>query len=994
VQAIDPNRTMSQYVLERWGTDQGFLPGPVYSIGQSPDGYLVVATLNGLFRFDGLNFQQIHSREEESSLNRVVDLVTDAQGVLWLRLTAAGLTLLRYDHGSFRNAVANIPTLVAVDAIARGRDGVALCLVNHVDESSFGGRSAPIAIVGCDEMSKGIAASKGFPESAVLALAQTADGDFWLGTTDQGLFRIHNGQIEAVNAGLPDLKVNAVAPAVNGDLWVGTDAGVVRWDRSKLTRVGIPDSVRGVQVLAISIDRDSNVWLGTNSRGLLRLNAHGVSALGGPHTATSNGISAIFEDREGNLWAGGSAGLMRLRDSPFISYSRPEGLSSAGGGPVFVDPAGRTWFAPVSGGLMWFRDGRQGHVVIDGIDRDLVYSINGHNDDLWIGRQRGGLTHLRFQGASFRSKKTYTEADGIAQNSVYSVYEARDGSVWAGTLSGGVTHVTAERLFTYNRDNGLISNTVNSIIESRDGAMWIATPAGVSVFVRGHWQSVTTTDGLPSNEVNCLLQDSDGVIWVGTTAGLAFRTPSGFRPPSGASESLREPIFGMAEDRLGGLWVTTAKHVLRVDRTKLQKGPLADEDVREYGVADGLRSVEGVKRDRSMVADDSGRIWASVNGAISVVDPARLGTVAVPAIASIQAVWLDGKAVSLRDGAHVPGGVQRISFDYAGLGLSAPQRVRFRYILEGFDHNWGERVGTRQATYTNLPPARYRFRVAAANPDGVWSTRDASLAFQVDPLFWQTWWFKLSLLATCSIIVFALHYLHVNRVARQLNVRFEERSRERMRLARDLHDTLLQSFQGLILRLQAVSDLLPESMAKDQLEQSLERADQAIAEGRTTVCDLRSSATTTNDLAQAVTALGEELSTPESAAFRLLVEGAARDLQPIVRDEVYRITREALRNAFHHAHANHIETAITYGHQEFWLRIRDDGRGISTEVLQAGRSGHYGLAGMRERAKQIGGKLQIWSGPRAGTEIDLSIAASIAYTNPARRSRFGFLRKK
>ncbi len=985
--AIDPNRTMSQYVVERWGVERGFSRGPVYSIGQAGDGYLVVATLNGLLRFDGFTFAQMHSADVEPLLSRVVGLVTDAQGVLWLRLDA-GVTLLRYEHDAFRNLVADLPTVVAVDAIARGRDGAALCLSNYQVGSSVGGRSAANGIVPCGRISDVPSPSKGFPQSAVLAFAQTSNGDFWLGTTDEGLFRVHNGQAEEVNEGLPDLKVNALAAGGNGELWVATDAGVVRWDGAKLTRAGIPDSLRGVQVLAMLADRDSNIWLGTNSRGLLRLNAHGVSALAAPEIEA---ITAIFEDREGNVWAGGGAGLMRLRDTPFVAYSRPEGLPSGGDSPVFVDPAGRTWFAPVSGGLQWFRDEQRGRVSNDGIDRDLVYSITGRNDDLWIGRQRGGLTHLRPQGASFGSV-TYRQADGLAQNSVYSVYQAQDGTVWAGTLTGGVSHVAMGRLTTYSTANGLISNTVNSMIEGTDGSMWFATPAGLSVLSQSRWQSFTKSEGLPSDEANCLLLDSTGVLWVGTTAGLAFRASSGFQAPAGAHGALLEPILGMAEDRFGWLWVATTNHVLRVNRAKLQQGALLEGDVREYGLADGLRGVEGVKRDRSVVEDSSGRIWFALNRAIAVMDPARLANNAAPAIANIEAVWVDGKAVSIDDGAHVSGRAQRITFDYVGLGLSTPERVRFRYMLEGFDHNWGESVGARQASYTNLPPASYRFRVAAANPDGVWSVRDATFAFRVDPLFWQTWWFRSSLLAGSILIVVALHHLRVTRVAQQLKLRFEDRVGERTRIARDLHDTLLQSFHGLMLRLQVVHKLLPEGKAKEQLEKTMERADQAIAEGRSAVYDLRSSATATNDLSEAVDAVGNELSVDNEAAFSLLVEGPPRNLHPIIRDEIYRISREALFNAFKHAGARHIEAEISYGERVFRLRIRDDGEGIPAEILEQGHPGHYGLPGIRERAKQVGAELTIWSRARMGTEIELSLAGSIAYRTPP--SRFRLFRKK
>jgi signal transduction histidine kinase len=228
---------------------------------------------------------------------------------------------------------------------------------------------------------------------------------------------------------------------------------------------------------------------------------------------------------------------------------------------------------------------------------------------------------------------------------------------------------------------------------------------------------------------------------------------------------------------------------------------------------------------------------------------------------------------------------------------------------------------------------------------------------------------------------------------RILELRLEARVNERTRLARVLHDTLLQSFQGLMLRLQVVSDLLPQGKAKEELEQTLQRADQAIAEGRDAVYDLRSSATTTNDLAQALRALGNELATPDGRTFRLVVEGSTRDLHPIVRDEVYRISREALRNAFTHSQGHHIEAEITYGDRLFRLRIRDDGEGIAPAILEQGRAGHYGLPGMRERAKQIGANLSIWSGTGAGTEVELNIPGSIAY-EVVLGARFRIFRKR
>ena len=282
----------------------------------------------------------------------------------------------------------------------------------------------------------------------------------------------------------------------------------------------------------------------------------------------------------------------------------------------------------------------------------------------------------------------------------------------------------------------------------------------------------------------------------------------------------------------------------------------------------------------------------------------------------------------------------------------------------------------------------------ACNNGGVWNEAGASFDFSIGPTYYQTTWFKIACSAAFLTVLWGLYRIRLYQIAREFNVRLDERVGERTRLARDLHDTLLQSFQGLMLRLQVVDELLPPGRAKEQLEQTLERADQAIVEGRNAVHDLRSSTTITNDLAQAVRAVADELTTEGSPTFRLVVEGPVRDLHPILRDEVYRIAREGLRNSFAHAQAHHIEAEISYSDRLFRLRIRDDGCGIPAEVLEAGRSGHYGLSGIRERARQIGARLNIWSGTGTGTEIDLSVPGAIAYGESPGRPRFQLFRKK
>lgn len=598
-------------------------------------------------------------------------------------------------------------------------------------------------------------------------------------------------------------------------------------------------------------------------------------------------------------------------------------------------------------------------------------------------REEAGVLHAR----------AYTAADGLAPGIVYAIHRARDGTVWAGSLNGAVSRIQDRRVTTYTSANGLSADAVNTIEETPDGVIWAATAAGLEALRGGSWRRYGGEDGLPPGGVKSLAVDRRGVLWIGSSAGLFYWSGTRIESARNTPDSLQGEILGLAADNAGYLWAATDRRVVRISRASLEGESKAPAAVREFGTADGLPSTRGIRRDHSVVNDPSGRIWFSLQGGLCVVNPSRPALLA-PALVHVESVAVDSRPLGTGPAARYPSNRQRVVFNFVGLSLAVPGRVRYRYLLDGYDHDWSQPTESREAAYTNLPPASYAFRVMASNSEGLWNGPPASVQFEVEPQLWETWRFRVTGLGLLATAICAGVRYRIARARAAMNVRFEVRLAERTRIGRELHDTLLQSFQGLMLRLQAVDDLLPPGKAKEQLEQSLERADQAIAEGRSAVYDLRSSATTTNDLAEAVRAVGEELTTQDSAVFHLVVEGPPRDLHPIIRDELYRIAREALRNAFRHARARHIETDITYGERAFRLRIRDDGAGIPGAILGQGKPGHYGLRGMRERAKQVGAKLDIWSGPKAGTEIELSIAGSFAYTAPAARPLFRLFRKK
>jgi len=395
---------MSDYVRDHWGVDRGFPGGPVYAFSQTPDGYLWMGTEMGLVRFDGFNFHLFtHTNSTVLPAGPILNLMTDAEGNLWIR--AKSRDLLRYRNGAFENMT---------QAIDSARDGVTAVCRGPNGEAMFAVRGSDVFIYRDGRFDRLLLGSAR-PNWLVISMVKTGSGQVWLGTRDAGLLFGSEGEFSAMTNGLPDRKVNCLLPADDGGLWIGTDNGVVQWNGKQFSTVPSADLFKRLQVLALVRDRDSNIWIGAGN-GLLRLNAGGVAALDGNSHEPREAVSAVFEDREGNIWIGRRQGIERLRDSAFMAPSISNAHSSEGGA-VYVDEEARIWFAPADGGLYWQKDGLVGQVRSDGLSDDVVYSLAGGGGELWLGRQHGGLTHLKYNGRSFTAR-TYREADGLAQKSI------------------------------------------------------------------------------------------------------------------------------------------------------------------------------------------------------------------------------------------------------------------------------------------------------------------------------------------------------------------------------------------------------------------------------------------------------------------------------------------------------------------------------------------------------------------------------------------------
>jgi len=972
--ALSPARAISQYVHRTWGPEQGYVGGTIYAIERSSDGFLWIGTDRGLVRFDGNHFELIRQPIPNMPTSRVRALSSDAQGTLWILLE--GPYMLLYRNGRFSNAFSMLnvrETTVTAMSIDQQKN-VLMSGFGNLFGRSRKGRFETIA-------------NADLIPGTVTSLAETMDGRIWMGTRDDGLFSSAEGQVSRVPHKFGDNKINALAAAFNGGLWVGTDQGTYFLSAQGELSDPLPRWTHEHQVLAMFRDRDACVWAGTN-RGLIRITPGGQAAFrpGGP-------VNAIFQDREFNLWFGGPGGLERLQDGVFSTYSSAEGFPSAPVGPIFADENGGVWFALLAGGLYWSHGNQIEPVRLDGLDRDVVYSIDGSGRDIWVGRQSGGLT-LIHQAEGKLEAQTPGRVQKTPRSSVYAVHVRPNGTVWAGTTSDGVFALNGASIKRYTSEDGLSSNTTTSIAESSDGHLWIATPNGVDEFRDGQWIWWTTKDGLPSADIKLCFADSKNVIWIVTAGGLSYISERRVHVITDPPAPLREQILGITEDQLGSLWISTSDRMLRVNRNVLLSGSLQSGDFQSYGVYDGMAAIEPLRRERSLISDGRGNIWVSLARGIATGEPQLTDRDSAPVQVRIDSVMANGRTFAPAELSRVQAGTRSLTLQYSSDVLFAPERVQFRYRLEGADAGWSANVESRQVLYNNLGAGRYKFRVLASRDGNFWNGPEAVYEFSIAPTYWQTWWFQASTFLSIVLAGFFAVRLRHHRLERQLSARFHERLAERTRIAQELHDTLLQSFQGLMLRFQTAVNLLPErpADAKRALERALDRADSALAESRDAIQNIRSSHSEESSFSELINGMMTDLAQEYASESGLkptcsvVIEGLPRPLKTLISAEVFRIAQECVRNALQHARPGLIEASINYDEAQFQMRIRDDGVGIDSEVLRkGGRAGHWGLTGMKERAGQISAKLEIWSKSGSGTELELIVPGHIAYERSQRR---------
>jgi ligand-binding sensor domain-containing protein/signal transduction histidine kinase len=964
--ALDGKRSLAQYVHNTWGVDKGYIGGAVYAMAKSADGFLWLGTEHGLVRFDGFEFTLIRTPlPDQRPLGAVRGLVEDADGTLWIRLD--GPRLLRYRDGMFEDAAAKLSFFDLI-LTAMSRDNAGNMLLWGTQKKLLRFRGNQFQPLLSHEPAEGI----------MVSIVESTTGSLWLGSRDSGLYRIVNG--EAIHmlpaAGLH--SVNALGPSEHGGIWIGDEAGLHLWENGALVPLELPEPLRHAQVFALVRDHHHNLWVGTDN-GMYRLDSERKIVTGFYRPPDDPRISSIYEDNEGGLWFAGSHSIERFRDGMFTAITSSDEALKDIGGPVFADDAGRTWFAPVTGGLFCLEGGSVKRIPVAGLDNDVIYSIDGSKDELWLGRQHGGLTELTRRNGEW-IPRTLTQRDGLAQDSVYTVTRAHDGSVWAGTVSGGISVLREGRFQSFAMSNGLPSNVIFSSLEAADRKMWFTSSSGLLSFDGNRWVTYPAVAVVPRLDLLSLFEDSNHVLWVGTSHGLARFEGNQIEVMHNLPQILTEEILNITQDSMGFLWVVTGQHVLQIDRAKLMSGNLQKEDVVSYGGGDGLIETQGVRRNRSLVSDHFGKIWFSSLHSLAVADVAGAAGYSQPVSARIDSVSADGITSDLKQNLILPPNTRNITFRYNGTNLLMPERTRFRYRLDRLDQSWSVGASSRQVIFTPLSPGSYTFRIMASSAFGIWNGPETDIAFQVKPALWQTWYFRTLGVILALAIAVALYRFRLMQITGQLNRRYQDRLAERTRIARELHDTMLQGVIATELHLDLLQkDVSDDSPAGKKLQWLLKQMQQSAEEGRAALRGLRSVDNSVN-IETAFERMVSELSASGTPESFVKVQGDPTPLNAIVFDEVYRIGREAYINSVTHASAKQIEIAVEYGVKSFLVRVNDDGRGIDDEILMHGRKEHWGLTGMRERAKSIGADLAIHTRNPGGSTIELCIPSGIAYS--------------
>lgn len=963
--ALDPQRQIAQFHHTAWTVKEG-APGQVTALAQTSDGYLWLATQVGLFRFDGVRFERYDPPGTQAfPATSISTLYATTDGGLWIGFRYGAVSFLRDGRLTHYGEAQGLPTST-VFRFAHGPDG----------------RLWAATFSGLVYLHEGrwyrVENDWRVPGAQARTLFTDRDGTLWL-ATDAGIARLRKGAQAFETLDIAVGRISQIAQAPDGALWIAENEGGVR--RLPIDGASATPALSAPSA-GLLFDRDGTLWATTMGEGVRRLAQPSLHAAAKGDTAfevfrQDDGLSAdyllpVLEDREGSVWVGSSRGLDRFRHTNVIPALLPDGAQDFA---IVAEPDGTLLAGSRNRPLMEL-DGAQLRYL--DLPPPLTAAHRDRNGTVWLGGP-GGLWTWRDGRLA-----PVTPLPVSGYSGVQALAHDANGVLWVSLNTPGVHRLQHGRWQQVRGRKGLPPGSSPLVLlPTADGALWMGYARDQIAVMRGDTvQAIGRAEGLDVGNVTALVEGQDGGLWIGGERGLA-------RYAQGTLRMLRPPadhpfrgISGIVASRGGDLWLNGARGVLRVKAADVPH--LFDASTPLYEQFDFLDGMPGVPAQFRPIPTATegrdGRIWFATTSGVVAIDPAAIRRNPIPPPVTVLSLTADERLHAVPAGAlQLPPGTRNLQIAYTALSLSIPERVRFRYKLDGYDDGWQEAGARRTAFYNDPGPGDYVFRVIAANNDGVWNEVGASLPIVIAPRYYQTPWFRVLCIVLGVSLLWIAYLLRLRHLSAQIRERLQERHRERERIARELHDTLIQSVQGLILRFHAVAESLGrEAPSHAAMERVLQRADDVMGEARDRVLDLR--APLPGDLPEMLAELGEELVPDHATDLRMIVDGSPRALDPLVCDEVYRIAREAVLNAFQHANARHVVVELAYPPEVLIVRIRDDGVGIPREVLQAGgRRGHWGLAGMRERAQRVGADLDLHSVPGAGTDVVLRVPGDMAY---------------
>ena len=948
--AIDPNQPATNLLRTHFTVDEG-MPGPVVDhIQQTGDGFLWLIT-NGsnLSRFDGKNFYNLTKPRP-----RLIALAPD--GDLWLA------TL---DEELIRMPAANF---------------------NQFTLSGFTSyRPDPAKAI------------------QILCLRFTRNGVLWVGTSD-GLFRFDGNQFVAVG---PRVSTARIQESPDGNLLVLNAQGLMELRDSEIVsqtqlagRLGVAHN----EIFDVLKDRHGNTWYCTG-RGVMREHNRRIEQLGS-HGPIGHGATIAYGDSQGNVWIGKEAGLFRGTSAGLEVVDDKIKVRS-----IFSDRDGSLWVGTNGDGMYRFKDRViRMFTTKDGLPNDsLMTALVTHDGAVWTGANCGGIT--RFDGTRFQ---TYNEKHGLLNSCVWALAEDLNRDLWIGTWGGGVFRFQNGTFTQFSKGHGLEDDRVTTIAAARDGSVWFGTRGGgLTRLKQGQFRTYTTADGLSANVILKVLEDRAGNIWVGSRHGLDRLVGDRFENFTDVPKTFAVPI---GEDRDGGFFMVTEvdeeastrrRHKARVDTmtylaaydmveteqgeiwfggsplSRVQPGSFArshDEppDFEEITTADGL-----LDRDTSgpgtLALTRDGKLYAATRQGLAMLDLGRMAVTSTKPSIYLRDITIGRNTQKAGREVILPPGTNHFQIHFAAVEISAPEKIRMQYRLDGVDSEWLDAPANPVAIYSRIPVGTHALRIRACNRNGIWDREGVIFSVTQQPYFYQTRWFIAAMFAFGIVLVVLVHRLRVAQISRVLSARFDERLAERTRVAREIHDTFLQTVQGSkLVADHALKNSADHNLAVRALEQLSTWLAQATEEGRTALLSLRATATEKSDLAEALGHAIDECGRESGAKVSFAVHGDVREVHPIVRDELYRIGYEAIRNACRHSRGDRLEVTLEYAH-DLTLRVSDNGIGIEAEVIEKGKDGHFGLRGMRERAERTGSKFTLVSLPESGTVVTAVVPGRIAF---------------